>query len=1722
MEESKINKQQHESGKRGLSIRIKLIGLIVISVLTILGVSFFAYSFGEKHSDSFEEYQEDHVKPQLTLANIKTKLSGVQANIALLSGDGSIYRINIVEQTISKNSKIIDNNLQDYKIHIQSPKEEALFDELSFRVSQTFNYANRLIDTLRIIDAKSKSFLEIKNKDDDKEENEDKKKLTNKSIRAKFELKKRKLAQFYITKYITPNIETAFTSIDNINEFKEESSDKLIAIQKEELVEIKLIYVIVGLLGIFLMVVFGTIIIGRVNLSVKKIGRKILDLKRGKVENLDNTTVSGNDEMGQISQGLSLVQTNIKLAAEFAGAIGEGEFENRFAPLSEDDLLGKALSEMRDQLKHVAVEEQKRNWVISGLAKFSSILRANDDLKQLSDNIISNIVKYVNANQGAIYVLNDDDEKNPFLEMVSAYAYNRKKFIDEGFSLGEGLVGQAAIEKDTIYIDEIPEDYSTISSGLGEAKPRCLLIVPIIYNENLYGVLEFGSFHKFLNHEIEFIQKLSGNIGASLATVKANQKTLKLLNAAQELGQELQEQQKILEQKAKESQDAQAQIQRQFVESSGQLNAMNNAAIVLEFDDKGEIGFVNDAFCDLTKYKLRELITKPVSIVHSNFHSEDFYKEQWKTISKGKVWRNEVKYKAKDGSHFWLINTITPVLGTNDKPKKYISVAFDITKQKEQEEQIQKALEHSRAQEEELRQNAEELMATQEEMTRTQRELKTRIDIINSSTLVSETDLDGTITFINDEFCRISQFDSNELLGQHYDFLRHPDEPKDTNDDIWATIATGKIWHGELLNRKKDGSKFWSVATIGPVLNLKGKPIKFITVLVDLTKQKQQEQNLQTALEGAKAQEEELRQNTEELMATQEEMMRAQKEIQARDKVLNNSSLVIELDTDFKISFANDLFLSTLSYEHSELIGQTFEKYLTTPELLENGKSIILKGGVWQSEMQLIANDESEFWVKVSFASVFSNNGVPIKYIGIFTDINVIKSQEETLRATLGTLQSKEEELRKFNEEISFQKQELQDAFNQISSQKEQFKAITYNIPDIVYQFILKPNGEYQFNFISDRVTDILGYSPDEIVADFDKNFKIDSNNKQAFQYALSESAFSMDDFLWEGKVYTKDEKIVWLRASAKPSRDEKENIVWDGILAEVTKQKKNEQNLKQALEESLAKEENLRQSQKGELTIEEILKNQYRDKIIQQKSLLMELDTEFRIQHFNESLLEKLGFTLKEILKKPFANLLQDTNLIVNAKTFLDQGEIWEKDFVLRGKRKKQIWIRAKFTAVKDEDGRILTYFGICEDISELKSKANLRETTDYKEYLNQIDTFLIKLNHRGEILFHNNTFRTFTEEVELVGKKLWNINIFKDTEKLNSRLQKAIEKVTAGRNVSFKERIVSAGKEIYLNFKLKSVISISGTLKYILLEISDITSLESSSSQLQSLVSNMNTSDKHQKIRNKVINSGNWVLELDENSKVKYANDKAIAELGYTDEELKSMHICDVFVNQNDCMNSKTIVDGGDLWTGIHQIKTKNDEMIWLKVTAAAVFDEKDETKIKKYVHVYTNISEIKTKELQLEQNLQELSQKLSAYKKIDLITAELDADVNLMVANEIFYKLSGYSEDEIFATPLSQLLSDENQQNIIDSLKSGNSWHGIINLKAKNEARLWFDANIQAHKDENGTVKKYSLIAGDISQNKINELIVNNLQAQLSESEVYTQIQAILEQSKQGKNL
>lgn len=398
-----------------------------------------------------------------------------------------------------------------------------------------------------------------------------------------------------------------------------------------------------------------------------------------------------NDEIGDMGDALSGFIESLRKTSEFAVEIGQGNYDSEYEALGEDDMLGNALLEMRKNLRESDVankkrqnEDEIRNWTTKGLADFGDILRHNsENMEMLSSNVMRHLIDYLGVNQGAIYILNEQEKGNEFFEMKSAVAYNREKYLKVNFGLTEGLVGRCAFEKLPVYLKEIPEEYIRLTSGLGGAEPNYLLLVPLVINENVLGVIELASFNEIPQYQIEFLQTLGENIASTISSVRINEQTSALLSESKTRSEELSSQEEELRQNMEEMQATQEESARREAEMRLAMDAINNTLGTIDIDMSGTIMSVNDKMLELSRVNMNEFVGMQFSDLYATTpEDKDRFEDAWQRVISGEnvVYEVETKFQ---GLTMSFSHTLTPYINPMGVMERVYDLVVNITGQKE-------------------------------------------------------------------------------------------------------------------------------------------------------------------------------------------------------------------------------------------------------------------------------------------------------------------------------------------------------------------------------------------------------------------------------------------------------------------------------------------------------------------------------------------------------------------------------------------------------------------------------------------------------------------------------------------------------------------------------------------------------------------------------------------------------------------------------------------------------------------------------------------------------------------------------------------------------------------------------------------------------------------------------------------------------------------------------
>jgi PAS domain S-box-containing protein len=388
-----------------------------------------------------------------------------------------------------------------------------------------------------------------------------------------------------------------------------------------------------------------------------------------------------NDEIGDMALAMDSLVNGLKGTTLFAENIGNGNYNTSFQPLSEHDVLGNALINMRNNLSKVAEDDKKRNWATEGLAKFGEILRTNNnDLVNLADEIVSNLVKYLKANQGAVYIVDDALENDePTMSMKACYAWDKKKFQNHKIFKGEGLAGQAWQEGDTVYLTEVPQNYIKITSGLGDANPSSVLIVPLKVNDQIFGVAEIASFNLFQDFEIEFVQKIAESIASTISSVKINAKTQRLLEESQEMTEQMRAQEEEMRQNMEELQATQEEMQRSTSETESTMVAVHGALAVADYGIDGMISKANSNFLDIYGYANEEVIGEHHRILATKEEKlSEEYRQFWRDLAAGYPKKGMYKRINRRGEVITVHSNFTPIKNRAGEVVRIMEITYQM------------------------------------------------------------------------------------------------------------------------------------------------------------------------------------------------------------------------------------------------------------------------------------------------------------------------------------------------------------------------------------------------------------------------------------------------------------------------------------------------------------------------------------------------------------------------------------------------------------------------------------------------------------------------------------------------------------------------------------------------------------------------------------------------------------------------------------------------------------------------------------------------------------------------------------------------------------------------------------------------------------------------------------------------------------------------------------
>ena len=388
-----------------------------------------------------------------------------------------------------------------------------------------------------------------------------------------------------------------------------------------------------------------------------------------------------------------------------------------------------------------------------------------------------------------------------------------------------------------------------------------------------------------------------------------------------------------------------------------QVEAINRSQAVVEFDLDGTILTANENFLKTMGYSLDEIEGRHHEMFCEDAYSQSVeYKRFWQALNRGEFQPGEFKRIGKGGREVWIIASYNPILDEDGEPVKVIKFATDVSVSKS--------------------------------------ELKARTDIMNMTSIVSESDLRGDILSINEKFCEVSKYTREELIGKPHNTTRHPDMPKEVFKELWSTIGRGNPFRGIIKNRAKDGTPYYVDAVIAPILGDNGKPRKYLGVRYDITETETERQNMRGVF-----------------------------------RAIDAAFAYIEFDTEGNVLTANQNFQTTMEYSLDALKGKHHRTFCDTATAnsaeyaqfwpdLRAGRS---KSG----EFRRITRTGKELWLQAVYSPVSDETGRVVKVVKIATDVTAAVNQRITLGHVLKEVSDSAQTLSSASEELSANSQQM-------------------------------------------------------------------------------------------------------------------------------------------------------------------------------------------------------------------------------------------------------------------------------------------------------------------------------------------------------------------------------------------------------------------------------------------------------------------------------------------------------------------------------------------------------------------------------------------------------------------------------------------------------------------------------------------------------------------------
>lgn len=366
------------------------------------------------------------------------------------------------------------------------------------------------------------------------------------------------------------------------------------------------------------------------------------------------------------------------------------------------------------------------------------------------------------------------------------------------------------------------------------------------------------------------------------------------------------------------------------------ISSIEKSSIILLADEKGTITYANNQFLALSRYEKNELIGYNYKKISSESYSHSYFDQLLQIVGQGNVWEGKIMSQSKDGNDYWLDITIIPLKDEQNRIFQYIIIGTEMTSGQ----------------------------VSDDSFTKTIKDLHDITNALDESSIVAITDEKGTISYVNDKFCKISKYSREELVGRTHRVINSGYHSKSFFKSMWETIKQGEVWKGEVKNRAKDGSEYWMNTTIVPYLDDRGIPYQYVSIRTDITDRIKAETALAEALQS-----------------------------DFRRTVQNLQNCIFKMETD-----DNNRFTYTLSEgKLAEELGLTMDKVLnkTPHEIFNDHVAELMELNLGNALAGMVVNFEMEYLDRHFYMTLspIQENEKIVEVVGSMIDITERKKR---------------------------------------------------------------------------------------------------------------------------------------------------------------------------------------------------------------------------------------------------------------------------------------------------------------------------------------------------------------------------------------------------------------------------------------------------------------------------------------------------------------------------------------------------------------------------------------------------------------------------------------------------------------------------------------------------------------------------------------------------------